>query len=344
MTLASSDSKRALILVALASLAFLAWHLRDFFLIFVGSLLVATLLELLSEPFVRWCRLPRQLALLMAGLLVLAAIGGCGFLFGTQISSQLEDVFNRADAATTSITGTLQHSPIGRLALSHISGEIPSLSSMFSSVLKISLHFAEATIFIVFAGIYFAAQPALYRKGAAYLFPRNSRLNAVSTMRDIARALRLWLLGQLIQMLLIGLLSTLAVWLIGLPSPFALGAIAGITEFVPYLGPILAAIPAILVAVNQGFYPVIWTLGAYIAIHQIEGNVIAPIIQRRMVLVPPATLLLSIVAISLLFGSAAIVFAAPMMVIAFVAVKKLYVREGLGESTLLPGEANAERL
>ncbi len=345
MTAATSEFvKRAAIAVALASLAFLAWYLRDFLLVLVGSVLVATLLELVSEPFVRWCRLPRWVALLIAGLLVLVAIGGSAFLFGTQMSSELEDVLSRANSATTSITKTLQNSQFGRLVLSHISGEMPSLSSLLGDVLKISLHLVEAVIFIVFAGIYLAAQPDLYRSGAAYLFPGKSRLIAADTIDDIGRALRLWLLGQLIQMLLIGLLSTFAVWLIGLPSPLALGAIAGIAEFVPYLGPILAAIPALLVAVTQGLYPVLWTLVAYIAIHQVEGNLIAPIIQRHMVLVPPATLLLSIVAISLLFGNAAIVFAAPMTVISFVAVKKLYVRDSLGQSTSLPGEADAERL
>jgi predicted PurR-regulated permease PerM len=276
--------------------------------------------------------------LLFAGLVVLIVIGGSAFLFGTQMSSEMQDVMKRADAATSSIAGTLQHSQFGQMALSHITGGTPSLTSLISSVLKLSARFVEAVIFIVFAGVYFAVQPELYRKGASYLFPQRSRLLVVGTMEDIGRALRLWLLGQLIQMLLIGLLSTLAVWMIGLPSPLALGAIAGIAEFVPYLGPIVAAVPAVLVAVTKGLYPVLWTVLAYAIIHQIEGNLMAPIIQRHLVLVPPATLLLSIVAISIIFGSVAIVFAAPMTVIAFVAVKKLYVRDSLGQSTSLPGE------
>jgi predicted PurR-regulated permease PerM len=332
--------KRTATAIALASIAFLAWYIRDFFLVLVGSVLVATLLRLLSEPFVRWCRLPSSIGLAISGLLLLAVIGGFAFLFGTQMSSELEDVFRRANSATKSIADVLQHSQFGRLALSHMGGGSFSLTSIISDVLKLSAHFLEALIFVVFAGVYFAAQPDIYRKGACYLFPRPSRPMAEETLDDVGRALRLWLIGQLVQMCLIGLISTIAVWLIGLPSPLALGAIAGIAEFVPYVGPIIAAIPAVLVAITKGLHPVLWTVIAYIFIHQLEGNLIAPIIQRHMVLVPPATLLLSIVAISLVFGSAAIVFAAPMTVIGVVAVKKLYVRDGLGQSTSLPGEAS----
>jgi predicted PurR-regulated permease PerM len=342
MSLGTSEFvKRAAIAVAFVSIAFLAWYIRDFILIVVGSVLVATLLKLLSEPLVRWCRLPNPIALALSGLLLLAVLGGFAFLFGTQMSSELEDVLSRADTATKSIAGALQHSQFGRLALSHMGGGSLSLTSLVSDVLKLSAHFLAALVFVVFAGVYFAAQPELYRKGACYLFPRASRPMAEETIDDIGRALRLWLIGQLFQMCLIGLLSTMAVWTIGLPSPLALGAIAGIAEFVPYLGPIIASVPAILVAVTKGLYPVLWTIVAYLLIHQMEGNLIAPIIQRHMVRVPPATLLLSIVAISLIFGSAAIVFAAPMTVIGVVAVKKLYLRDGLGQPTLLPGEVRA---
>jgi predicted PurR-regulated permease PerM len=343
MSLATSEfAKRAAMLVVFSALAFLAWYLRDFFLIVVGSLLVAALLELISEPLIRWGHLPRGIALLIAGVVVLAAIGGSAYLFGTQMSFELEDVLRRADAATNSIVETLHQSRFGELALSHLGGEIPSLTAVVSDTLKLSVNFIEALIFIIFAGIYFAMQPDLYRKGASYLFPPGSRLMAEETMDDIGRALRLWLLGQLIAMSVVGLLSTLAVWLIGLPSPLALGAIAGIAEFVPYLGPIVASVPAILVAVTKGLHPVLWTIVAYGLIHQVEGNLIAPVIQRHMVLLPPAILLLSIVAISLVFGSFAIVFAAPMTVIGFVAVKKLYIRDSLGQSTTLPGEDGSE--
>jgi hypothetical protein len=124
------------------------------------------------------------------------------------------------------------------------------------------------------------------------------------------------------------------VWLIGLPSPLALSVIAGVAEFVPYLGPILAAIPALLVATTQGIGPLLWTGFAYILIHQAKGNLIAPLIQRHMIFIPPAVMLLGIVTVLFVFGIAA----AALAVIIFVAIEKLYLRDSLGEKVSLPGE------
>jgi predicted PurR-regulated permease PerM len=139
-------------------------------------------------------------------------------------------------------------------------------------------------------------------------------------------------------MVVVGLLATAATWLIGLPSPVALGLIAGLAEFVPYVGPLVAAIPALLVAGTNGVDAVIWTAVAYLAIHQLEGNLIAPLIQRQMIAIPPAVMLLGIVAITFIFGHVALIFAAPITIILFVAIKKLYVRDTLGERTTLPSE------
>jgi predicted PurR-regulated permease PerM len=198
--------------------------------------------------------------------------------------------------------------------------------------------FLEAVVVTIIAGFYLAAQPQLYRSGLAKLFPRRLREEANETLEDIGLALRLWLIADIIQMILIGALSTLAVWLVGLPSPLALGVIAGFAEFVPYVGPIAAAVPAILVATTQGMHAVLWTTIAYIIIHQLEGNLIAPLIQRQLIFIPPAVMLLAIVTVLFVFGGVAVIFAGPIAVIIFVAVNKIYVRDSLGERTVLPGE------
>ena len=93
-----------------------------------------------------------------------------------------------------------------------------------------------------------------------------------------------------------------------------------------------------LVAVTKGDNAAFWTILAYLAIHQIEGNLVTPLIQRRMVFIPPAVMLLGVVTILFLFGGVSIVFAGPITVMVYIAIKKLYVRDNLGEPTLLPGD------
>lgn len=344
MALPTSEfAKRAAIAIALAILPVLVWYLRDAVFIVIGAILIAILLDLLSDPFVRWCRLPRPIGLVLAGLIVLLAVVGCAYLFGTRISTELQDVLSRADTATKAIGDKLGASSWGRSLLSHIDASHLSLTALVSNVLTVSVHMLAAIILTFAAGAYFAAQPALYRDGICQLFPKQSRQNAGETLDDIAMALKWWLLGQAIQMLVIGLLSTTAVWLIGLPSPLALGVIAALTEVVPYLGPIIASVPAALIALNKGLYPLLWTIGAYLAIHQIEGNLLVPLLQRRLVFIPPAAMLISIAGVGSLFGPIAIVFAAPITVMIFTAVKKLYIRDSLQEPTVLPGEKSATR-
>lgn len=331
--------QRAVIVLLIALVPILVWFLFDVVLVVIGAIIVAVLLRLVAEPLVAWGRLPQWSALTISGVIIVGAVGGAGYLFGTQIDAEMSDVLQRAASATTTLTGRLQSSDIGKILLSHLQGgggfSIPNLLTRLFSV---SVTFMGAVVIVVVAGFYLAAQPALYRSGLGKLFPDDWRDNVNEAIDDIGRGLRLWLIGELVQMVIIGVLSTAAVWLIGLPSPLALGVIAGLAEFIPYLGPIIAAVPAILVAVTKGGSAALWTVVAYLVIHQIEGNLVAPLIQRRMVYIPPAVMLLGIVIILFLFGGVSLIFAGPITVMAFIAIKKLYVRDSLGEETFIPGE------
>jgi predicted PurR-regulated permease PerM len=331
--------ERAVIVLLVALVPVLVWFMFDVILVVVGAIIVAALLRLIAEPFASWGRLPQAVALTISGAIIVGALAGAAYLFGTRIDAELTDVLERATTAAASITTQLQGSDLGKIVLSHIQGGSGfSLPTLVTSLFSVSVTFIGAFVVTVIAGFYLAAQPGLYRRGLGQLFPLEWRGNVDETLDDIGRGLQLWLIGVLIQMVLIGILSTAAVWLIGLPSPLALGVIAGLAEFIPYLGPIIAAVPAVLVAVTKGGDATLWTIVAYLVIHQIEGNLIAPLIQRRMVYIPPAVMLLGIVTILSLFGGVSIIFAGPIAVMVFIAIKKLYIRDGLGEPTQLPGE------
>lgn len=323
--------KRTLTVVAVAVAPILIWYLFDVILMAFGAIIFAMLLRLGAQPLKRWLRLREAVALVFSGLVILTVVGGAGYFFGTHISDELQDVMRRASAASANIQASLQGSAFGRFTLNHISGEHFSIAGF----LRVSTTFIEGVIIMLISGVYLAVQPHLYREGLIQLFPRSRHARVAEIYDGIGEALRLWLIGQLIEMVLIGVASTFAVWLIGVPSPLALGLIAGVGEFIPYLGPILAAIPALLVAITKSPEAALWTLFAYLIIHQLESQVVAPMIQRRMVAIPPAVMLLGIVAITYLFGAIAIIFAAPIAVVVFAAVNLIYVRDTLGEKTEL---------
>ncbi len=330
--------RRCFIALAIALLPILVWYLFDVLLIGIGALLLAELLGLGAAPLIRRLRLPPRLALAISGLVIFAGFAGAAYMFGSRMIGQIQDVAQRAASGQGNIVQSIQQSEIGKAVLAHMRDRI-DVAGLIPHAFTLSAALLGGIVVAVVAGIFFAAQPQVYVSGLIQLFPPSLHARADDTIGRIGGALRLWLLGQLIQMVLIGVLSTVAVLLIGLPSPWALGLIAGIAEFVPVVGPIIAAIPAILVAATQNPHAVLWTILAYTLIHQLEGHIVVPFIQRFLFVIPPAVTLLGIVAIGSLFGVMAIPLASPLAVVAFVMIKKLYVRDTLGTPSVPPSDS-----
>jgi predicted PurR-regulated permease PerM len=325
-------------LIAVIGLFLFSYFFFEIVLLTIGAVIVAVVVLLIAAPFKDWLKLNRWVAITLSILILAAVVTGTAYLFGTRLAVDFQDVFSRMEEAQNRIRAALESSGVGKMLLSHMGSANIPLGHLLTSIFSISTRVVADVIVAVIAGIYLAAQPHLYLNGFLMLFPHERRANAEETIIAIGHGLYRWLEGQFIEMLLVGLLSFFAWWAIGLPSPLGLGLIAGVTEFIPYVGPIIAAIPALLVAATQGLSTVLWTFVVYLAIHGIEGNVIAPLIQRELAYVPPALMLLGIAAITIVFGTAAILFAAPIIVMLFVLVKKIYVRDALGERTPLPGE------
>jgi predicted PurR-regulated permease PerM len=157
-------------------------------------------------------------------------------------------------------------------------------------------------------------------------------------MDESENALRLWLKGQLLAMLVIGVMTGTGLWLLGVPSWLVLGILAGFFEFIPFAGPILSAIPAVLIALVQSPELALWTALMYVFVQHSEAYLIQPLIQQYAVDVPAVVLLFSLLAFGVLFGAIGVLFAAPLTVVTYVLVKRLYVREALGTPTPIPGE------
>ncbi len=328
--------RTALIWAAVFSAVALLWLLRDAMLIGFGAILGALLLTMLAENFTRWTPLPHGLAILASVLVIVAVCGIVVWLFGAQVTGQLVDVFERVRDAEQQISQQLAQNQASGLAHRLISSATGLIGDMLAYTASTLMSLVEGVLIVVISAIYLAAEPETYRRGLVLLFPPSLHPWADSTIGTIRESLRLWLLGQLVLMLVTGVLSFLAVWAIGLPSPIGLGVIAGITEIVPYVGPFIGGIPALLVAITLGVWPTIWTLLAYIGVHIVEGYLMAPLIQRRFVHIPPAVMLIGITAMSLIWGFVGVLFAAPLTVALFVAVKLFYVRQTLDEPVELP--------
>lgn len=321
----------ALIWTALAALAFILWHIRQGMLLVFGAVILAVLLHVLASFISDWTRMPHGPSLALATGVVVAILGFMVWRFGAQLSSQFSQLVQHAESGAQYLQSVLRDSGFAAFGAQVTEQGTSFITSSISGVLSAGMTFIEATIVLAISAVYFAAQPDLYRTGFAKLFRPEQQPRVMKSLDLIGRSLKLWLLGQLVLMIGVGILSFIAVWLIGLPNAIALALLAGILEIVPYLGPFISAIPAVLVALTLGITPALWTVVAYLTIHVFEGYVTAPMIERYFVTVPPALILSGIVASDLLFGTIGVIMAAPITVVVYMAVKMIYVEDPLGE-------------
>ena len=330
--------RRVLIIIGLVALALLAWSLRTVLLMVFGAIVVATLFRALSAQFEK-LRLPSGAALAMSVLTVFGVVGVSVALFGAQVAEQTESLTQAVPKAWETLRGRIEGFGLGiDLDQLNPAGKASGLASTAGNFLmSVGSGLADALLIIV-GGIFIAASPRFYRVGAVKLVPEHRRHLIWTALEDSGKALQLWLKAQLLTMLLVGIVTGLGLWLIGIPSWLALALLAALLEFVPYVGPVLAAIPAVLIAAAIDPQLALWTVGVYLVVQQIEGNLLQPLLQQWAVDLPGAVLLFSLLACGTLFGALGVIFAAPLTVVIYVLVKRLYVREALETATPTPGE------
>jgi predicted PurR-regulated permease PerM len=331
--------RRLLLAILVVGTALLAWELRFVLVLAFGAVLLGVILRGIAERLRGWFGLSEQLALTATLLLIVLLLGGIFYLFGAEVVQQARDVSDALPAALT------QLEQLGaRFGLGSGPGgwaDDLGLQSAISNVGSILLTVGDGTanlVILIFGGIFLAARPKLYRTGLIKLVPEESRGKAASALDHCGGALRLWFKGRVLAMIFVGLLTGVGLWLIGVPAFLALGLLAAVLEFIPFFGPLLAAVPAVLLALLLGPEEALMVAGLLLVIQQAEGNLITPLIQQHAVDLPPALLLFSLLGFGMLFGIVGIVLAEPLTVAVFVLIKQFYVRGALHTDTPIPGE------
>ncbi len=332
--------ERLVIAVIVVAIALLLWNLRALFMLAFGAVLVAVILNLVAQPIRERLSVPAPLALLAAVVIFVTVIGASIWTFGDQVGRQTTALRAMIPVAWQAVEARFNAWGLGD-ALREWSESLAGGGNVFSNIGNIAVTIGNGiadTLLVIVGGIYLAAQPELYRVGMLKLVPKGGRALAAEALEASARGLRLWLLGRMVSMAAVGLMTGLGLSLLGVPSALALAVLAALLEFVPFIGPLLSAVPAVLIAFAVSPELALWTALLFLVIQQIEGNLLEPMVQQRAVDLPPALLLFALVAGGLVFGVAGVILAAPFTVVLFVMVKRLYVQEALDTATPLPGE------
>jgi predicted PurR-regulated permease PerM len=186
-------------------------------------------------------------------------------------------------------------------------------------------------VLIIFIAIYVGAEPKLYHDGLMHLFPHRARNKAGEVLTQMATVLRKWLVTQLIAMVVIGSVTAAAMFFLNVKAALALGFIAGVLEFVPTVGPILSAIPAIAMGFVDGPEKVLAVIVAYWGIQFLENNLLIPFLMRGGMDLPPALTLVAQALLTLIFGFLGLMVAVPLTAAVLVPIKLLWVRDTIGD-------------
>jgi predicted PurR-regulated permease PerM len=202
-----------------------------------------------------------------------------------------------------------------------------SLTGLALGVLQSTIAVAGAIILVLFLSLYVAADPDVYRRGIIALVPVNRRAKVGALLTALSDTLKTWFRTQLIAMLVIGTVTTVALAVLGIRGAFPLGVIAGIFEFIPNVGPTLSAIPAILMGFADTPRTALIVAGVYWGIQFLENNLLIPYLMKEQLDLPPALTLVTQVVAAYVFGFLGLFVAIPMLAAVVVTVRTLWVED-----------------
>lgn len=292
------------------------YTLVDLILIVFAASLFAVLLHAIADPVTRRTRLRPGLSLTISSIGLAGLVAGLLVAFGSEVIGQLQTVGEKLPDAGAIVRRSVGSNPVGAAVLDSLgrSGLADRMAAFAGPLVSNAANWVGGAAFALAGGIYIAAEPQVYRSGLLAFVPAGRRDGVADTIDELAADLRHWLVGQLIVMAAVGLLTGLGAWALGLPAPVALGIIAGLLEFVPYLGPFLTAVPAVLLGLTVSVETALLALLWLVAVQQIEGYLLTPLIQRKAVSLPPAISLFALLAAGLLFGAPGVLLALPLAI------------------------------
>ena len=332
--------------VLIASVLLMAWRASDLLLLGFGSVLGAVMFRSAARLIQRLGLRNWKAALGLGTLLVLALFGAIGYLLTVQFGSELGAMLGNLPGTLAKIEQGLSTNPVGKAVVQAVDAAAggskiaDSLSDLVRGAGEILLNF----VIVIVGAMFIAGDPRPYRNAVVLLTPPAARPTMERALDEMVFALRLWLKAKLITMTMMAVIIGGCLWLAGLESWAALGLLGGLSEFVPYVGPAVAMLPAVGLAASVGGQVLVRTCVAYLAVRVIEGWLMTPFVNRQVVSIPPALTLFTILAVGAVFGVYGVFFAGALLVIAFVAVREFYLRDTLGEDIEgVPGGIHPEK-
>jgi predicted PurR-regulated permease PerM len=320
----------------------LLWQASDVLMLAFASVLLAIFLRGLSDPLAARTGLPpgAALALVAASLALLIVLGLLAIApslveQGRKLGERIPEAYRQVRAQLETYEPA---QPILRQAPSpeELMPHVPNLLSRATLVFSTMLGLVASAVLCVVLAVFLAAEPRIYVEGVVALVPPAGRRRAREVLDAVGTTLRWWLVGRALSMVLVGTGATVALSLLNVPLALALGFLAGLSTLVPNLGPVVAAVPILLISFLKGPSEAAWAFAVYLALQLAEVYLLTPIVQRRTVNLPPALALMAQIVLGVFLGVLGVALATPLAAAGLVVVRMLYVEGVLGTPAAAP--------
>jgi predicted PurR-regulated permease PerM len=308
----------------IAAIAALAYAITLILLVFAGVLL-AVLLRAAGT----WLAERSRLSTKWSMVIVLAAFAGILFgtswMFGVQIANQADQLFSAVSQAFAELQQKVREYRVAGFLISdagHVNLGAPAKAAASGLLWVIA-----SIVLVLFLGVYLSTDPHLYTELFLSFFDAPWRGRIERLLDAIASGLRWWLLGQFIAMGVVGVITAIGLLIIGAPMAISLSFLAALLTFVPYVGAVVSAVPAVLLAFTKGSDTALYVILVYLIAHVIEGYIVVPLVQHRMVYLPPALILATQFLMEIFGGILGVTLATPLMVVTMVLIKNLYFKQ-----------------
>ena len=326
------------VVLTLLLLIFL-YYTFDVVLLIFGATLLAIFLHGLAEILGRFVRISEGWLVMIVSAFLIAILAGAIALLAPDVADQVRHLREELPRSAQSVANYISQFGWGRTLIE----QLPSVEDMRQNINPSLLlsgvgGFFSSTVgavgnflIVILLAIYLASEPRFYVRGFLKLFPKPRRHRATQVVAAVGDTLRWWLIGKVGSMVFIGVLTWIGLSIIGVPLALTLGLIAGLLSFIPNFGPIISALPALLLAFIDSPITAVYVLGLYIGVQLIESNIVTPLIERETVELPPALTIVFQLALAVLVGGLGLVLATPLLAVIMVLVQMVYIQDVLGD-------------
>lgn len=296
-------------------------------MILAGSL-IATYFHGLGDIIERRLKLKRKWAMLISVLSTFVIIGLLFWFMGTKIQQQINQLSESLPGTVHNFKAKLSQNDLGRKVLESLDqSDDGKMMTTVQSLFSTSFGVLGDLYIILFLGIFFTTNPSLYKDGIMLLVPPSKKKMGHHILDRISLSLKGWLKGMMASMVLVAIMIGAGLSIVGIPAALVLGLLTGLLEIVPTLGSVIAMVPGVLLGLTVGINTAVIVAIIYIISQTITANIVNPLIQKKMINLPPALTLISQLIMGSVSGALGIIMAVPLLAITVILVDELYVKK-----------------